>query len=250
MNVITQKNFVHGLQNARSILSDLERSIQKSHCYERRLLKCRSQHSHSHSEDGSRDGGVEREKESCARTETANASRSQVDVGESWSTMSIVCLQYQYEELSKRYEALLRAYDERCSALSARDEALQRLRQRVEAAQAHCASANKALLTVGEKYLRLRRRGHAQRAIYREQIKYLQEALRGMLRVASGARLELDAELARKMAAERDATQAVLLAEIRKCNRLYLENMLLKSNSYDWDSERPSRTKNKSVNST
>lgn len=71
-------------------------------------------------------------------------------------------LLYRYEELSKRFETLLRAYDDRCNLLNTRDATLSRLRQRARLTHARLSHAHQALLSVGEKFLALRERRIAQ----------------------------------------------------------------------------------------
>ncbi|VVD03246.1 unnamed protein product [Leptidea sinapis] len=63
-----------------------------------------------------------------------------------------------YEELSKRYESLLRAYDDRSNVLSNRETALSKARELMKMKNKQLIEANTALLTVGEKYLNLRRK--------------------------------------------------------------------------------------------
>lgn len=69
---------------------------------------------------------------------------------------------YRYEELSKRYEALLKAFNDKCSVVNAKNQTIARLRQRARVMHAQLASAHKTLLCVGEKYLTLKRRRHEQ----------------------------------------------------------------------------------------
>ncbi|XP_049874459.1 uncharacterized protein LOC126372654 [Pectinophora gossypiella] len=204
-----KKNFMRGLQNAKNILNSLERSLQKTKKYEKKLTKCRASHSHLHDINEWWESDVSEEKSKC----TLKSSRSQVDLAESWSTMSIVCLQYQYEELSKRYSSLLQAYNERCSSLSARETALGRLRQRVRTTHERLAHAHRTLLMIGEKYLALRDKRIAQKAEYEEKISQLRRAVCEVVAAAERARLELDAQIADSMAAEKDAATALLLDE-------------------------------------
>ncbi|CAH0398838.1 unnamed protein product [Chilo suppressalis] len=228
-NPIGQKNFISGLQNARRLLEGLERSFAKTVQYEARLLRCQATHAHSHDDRWSSDNMSYEKDYRTNNTESTKTSRGQVDLAESWSTMSIVCLQYQYEELSKRYEALLRAYDERCSVVSERDAALTRSRVRARNTHAQLVHAHKTLLAVGEKYLALWQKKHLQKKKFEKYTERLKATVRGMIAMCEHARLELDTRISRFMEKEQDAPKAQLLAEIRKCNLLYLENLRLKS---------------------
>ncbi|XP_026316914.1 uncharacterized protein LOC113228007 isoform X2 [Hyposmocoma kahamanoa] len=216
---INQKNFMNGLQNACKLLSSLERSLHKTKKYEKQLVKCHSTHSHTHSltdwwdSEISQSSTSRKETTKRSTTDAAKPTRSQVDVAESWSTMSIVCLQYQYEELSKRYETLLRAYDDRCNLLNTRDATLSRLRQRARMTHARLTHAHQALLSVGEKFLALRDRRIAQ-CRYEEKIFQLKSTMRDVMAAAERARLELDSQIADTLLAERDSAAALLLAEV------------------------------------
>ncbi|XP_068618724.1 uncharacterized protein [Battus philenor] len=167
--ILRRKNFLNGIHNALNILNGLERCLQKTGKYEKQLLRCKSTHSHTHTNDWWESEPSE-SKEKVSNACNTKRSRSQVDLAESWSTMSIVCLQYQYEELSKRYEALLQAYDARCGALTERDRAIAILQDRTNAAHAQLVRAHKSLLSVGARYLALRRKKLVQyRALGKEE---------------------------------------------------------------------------------
>ncbi|KAL0822378.1 hypothetical protein ABMA28_004467 [Loxostege sticticalis] len=226
-----EKNFMNGLQNVRQLLEGLERSLAKTSKYEDQLLRCKSTHAHSHAYWWDSDRS---EKESkCSKSGTYDLvgikPRSQVNLAESWSTMSIVCLQYQYEELSKRYESLLRAYHDRCAVVRERDGALGRLRARTKDAHSQLAHAHRTLIAVGDKYLELCRKKRTQKNKYEDRIKHLKATVRGVMAMCEHARLQLDTTIARYLETEGEAPNAQLLAEIRKCNLLFLENLRLKA---------------------
>ncbi|KAI5641748.1 hypothetical protein NE865_06052 [Phthorimaea operculella] len=240
--ITDEKNFMNGIRNARNILNSLERSLNKTKKYEKKLIKCRASHSHTHDLNEWWDSDVSEEKSKCSKSGTAKSSRSQVNLAESWSTMSIVCLQYQYEELSKRYSALLQAYDERCSTLSAREAALSRLRQQVRTTHSRLAHAHRTVLMIGEKYLGLREKWLSDKNEYKAKISRLKRTVNFVLEEAESVRLKLDSQLAEILGVEKDAASAMLLDEIRKCNCLFLENLRLKaqlanlaSSKDDWD---------------
>lgn len=65
-----------------------------------------------------------------------------------------------FEDLSKRYEALLQTYEDQCSVLSVQDMKLAQCQQRASLTHAHLAHAHKVLLTIGEKYLALKQKRH------------------------------------------------------------------------------------------
>ncbi|KAJ2952868.1 hypothetical protein O0L34_g7234 [Tuta absoluta] len=227
--IIDEKNFINGICNARNILNSLEHSLNKTKKYEKKLIKCRASHSHTHDLNEWWESDVSEEKSKGSKSGTAKSSRSQVNLAESWSTMSIVCLQYQYEELSKRYSALLQAYDERCSTLSAREAALSRLRQQVRTTQSRLAHAHRTVLMIGEKYLGLREKWLSEKSDYKANISRLKRTVNVVLEEAEGVRSELDSQLAEILSVEKDAATAMLLEEIRKCNLLFLENLRLKA---------------------
>ncbi|XP_059053841.1 uncharacterized protein LOC131848103 [Achroia grisella] len=224
-NIFAHKNFVNGLHNARNILHNLEQCIRKTNHYEERLLRCRADHCHSHTNELLNNEPSEK----LFKTGTKQTSRSQVDLAESWSTMSIVCLQYQYEELSKRYEALLQAYNDRCTAVNIRDTSIERLQCRTKEMHKQLTHAHKVLLVVGEKFLTLKRKCHMQKNKYKDTIELLKCAVKNVVRSTERARLVLEQQLKVCMAAEHNAHTSLLLAEIRKYNILYLENLRLKA---------------------
>ncbi|XP_072947777.1 uncharacterized protein [Epargyreus clarus] len=227
--VSNKKSFLQGIQNARHLLNKLDRSLQKTNKYETRLLQCKATHAHTHNEPHDM-GQLEVKETISSKSEKPSASslRSPIDLAESWSTMSIVCLQYQYEELSKRYESLLQAYHERCNAMNARDASVQRLQDRVKIAQDQLACTHKALLTVGEKYLKLRCKKLTQKSCYEDKCERLRQKMRKMLSEVERARLELDDQISQNLSSEHDTAIALLLSEIKKCNLLFLENIRLK----------------------
>ncbi|XP_064292282.1 uncharacterized protein LOC128673262 [Plodia interpunctella] len=220
-----QTQFLSGLANARSLLKSLEHSIQRTGKYEQQLLRCRAKHAHAHSV-GEWCASEGQEKAKAAGTVY---SRSPADLSQTWSSVSIVCLQYQYEELSKRYEALLKAYDDRCSAVNSRDIALENLQRCLDATRAELKQAHQSLLAVGEKFLELKDKKKSETAFYEEIIISLREAVSRVVDYTERARAHLDRQLEKCMKAEKDTTKALLLAEIRKCNILYVENLRLKT---------------------
>ncbi|KAL4712064.1 hypothetical protein ACJJTC_003731 [Scirpophaga incertulas] len=225
---LLQKNFMNGLQNAGKLLENLERSLNKTIQYESRLLRCKAAHAHSHGDQWSSDKSDDK----CVtnfEADTKELSRNPVDLMESWSTMSIVCLQYQYEELSKRYESLLRAYHELCGTVSNRDATLARLRNRGRATRAQLMHTHKSLISIGEKYLLLWDKKQLQKEQYKKTVDRMKAMVRGMMGMCEQARLELDNRLLRYIEKEQHMPNARLLSEIRKCNLLYLENMKLKA---------------------
>ncbi|CAK1586024.1 unnamed protein product [Parnassius mnemosyne] len=225
---LRHKNFLNGLQNAQNLLNGLERCLQKSSKYEKKLLRCKSSHSHTHNFNDWWESEPSVEKETkTSNTGNTKSSRSQVDLAESWSTMSIVCLQYQYEELSKRYETLLQAYDERCRKLNESDKTIERLQRRTYATHAQLVRANKTLLSVGEKYLILRRKRLLQKKLYEEKLEVLKHIIQEITAEVDQKDLELD-RLNINVEPELEVNTALLMSEIRKCNYLFLENLHLK----------------------
>ncbi|CAG4962638.1 unnamed protein product [Colias eurytheme] len=226
--LVTQKNFLRGLENARNILHCLEKSLKKTRSYEDQLFVCKSKHPHVHTKISDSQFSQD---PSSKPSETVNSksSRSPVNLQESWSTMSIVCLQYQYEELSARYESLLRAYDERCKSVKSRDVEISRLRQRMKRNHARLVDANKALLAVGERYMELRKKKMVQKHWFEERIDQLKQRIQNVVTTAERARLEIDDQLLNLIGDEEDTSVSLLLEEVRKCNLLFLENIQLKS---------------------
>ncbi|KOB74101.1 Two component system histidine kinase, partial [Operophtera brumata] len=100
--------------------------FHKSSTYEKKLLRCKATHAHSHDDEEWWDDG--------------------------------------YEELSKRYSSLLRAYSDKCGDVANRDKALAHMKQHAEVMHAQLTHAHKALLSVAEKYLVLKKRRNVQRS--------------------------------------------------------------------------------------
>ncbi|CAB3247645.1 unnamed protein product [Arctia plantaginis] len=228
-----QKNFINSIQNVKKTLGYLERSLKKTTKYEQKLMRCKNTHSHSHNKHKFWDSDLSEQKSFKCNVSNTNSSssvsRSGMDQAESWSTMSLVCLQLQFEDLSKRYQALLQAYDDQCSALSMQDMKLAQWQQRASLTHAHLAHAHKALLTIGEKYLALKRKRHMLKSQYEERINQLKNILYDVVEVTSREQLRFDATLAYYMSSEHSPDAALLLYEIRKCNFLLMENMRLKT---------------------
>ncbi|XP_075978501.1 uncharacterized protein LOC142978106 [Anticarsia gemmatalis] len=226
----TQNSFISAVEEARNTLSCLERSLHKSSKYEQKLVQCKNTHSHSHDTHKWWDSD-QSEQKSFIHTNTSPSisSRSGVGRAESWSTMSIACLQYQYDELSKRYEALLQAYDDQCSSISYRDMRLAQWRQRANLTQAQLSHAHQALLSVGEKYLALRRKRNALKQRCDERVNRMKSTLHDVVEITAREQLRFDARLSYCMSNEKNSDAALLLHEVRKCNLLFLENMRLKT---------------------
>lgn len=66
-----------------------------------------------------------------------------------------------YEELSKRYESLLQAYDERCRAITKRESSLERMQDLASTARAQVEDTHRSLISVGERYIALTEKHHA-----------------------------------------------------------------------------------------
>ncbi|KAJ8713603.1 hypothetical protein PYW07_013973 [Mythimna separata] len=227
-----QKSLMNGVRNVRHTLGCLERSINKSNEYEQRLMHCRRSHKHSHADNWWNGEQSDEKFFKCSNTtSTSNTktSRSLDDCTDTWSSMSIICLQYQYEELAKRYKALIQAYDEQCYAVGMRNKRLEKWRQRVYSTRAHLTLAHTALLSVGEKYLALKHKRKEQKKWYEDQLLSMRQTLQEMMESTTQARMKFDAHLEKCMACESDSDVALLLNEIRKCNLLFLENMQLKA---------------------
>ncbi|XP_050351651.1 uncharacterized protein LOC126774258 [Nymphalis io] len=125
-------------------------------------------------------------------TDYVKSPRSVYNVTESWSTMSMVCLQYQYEELTKRYNTLLQAYNEGCTSLGSYNNELLKLRKRIKDSHEEITSANKIILTVGNKYLTLKHRKLIQKVWYEGKIERLKRAIRTILVTAERACIALN----------------------------------------------------------
>lgn len=63
---------------------------------------------------------------------------------------------FRYEELAKRYQILVQAYEDQCNAVGLCDKRLDQWRERANSTQAHLTHAHKTLIAVGEKYLALK----------------------------------------------------------------------------------------------
>ncbi|XP_050675414.1 uncharacterized protein LOC126972602 [Leptidea sinapis] len=220
----TNNNFMKCLDNVRKIIGSLDRSLKKTRKYEDQLFYCKSTHNHIHGTELSCES-----RSKCSDADKSKSSRSHVDIADSWSTLSIVRLQYQYEELSKRYESLLRAYDDRSNVLSNRETALSKARELMKMKNKQLIEANTALLTVGEKYLNLSRKKFIQKQWYLDRIEQLKDRIHELVATAERARLELDDKLVYMSSQEDDETIKLLLKEVRACNLLFLENLQLKS---------------------
>ncbi|KAJ0178171.1 hypothetical protein K1T71_005994 [Dendrolimus kikuchii] len=226
-----QKNFVNGLANAQLILSKLEESLEKSNKYELQMFKCQICHTHFQDTNDWWDADISDNDvyESSKPGNEKSTTNPGGELMESWSTMFIICLQHKYEQLSKRYKALLEAYDKRCEAISNRDAALLKMRHRVTRTYSKLENAHTTLLAVGEKYLALGRKMNYHKFIYEEKIIKLQSKLNEVIETAERARIEFDEQLTRCLAEEQDTDTAILLYEIKKCNQLFLENLRLKT---------------------
>ncbi|XP_063363505.1 uncharacterized protein LOC134652264 [Cydia amplana] len=227
-DVFRQKNFMNGLQNARSILKDLQESLVETIKYENELMRCRSTHVHEHNKDHGINEWLSDEQNQ--KTGQSSGSETQ-DYGaiESWSTMSIVCLQYQYEELAKRYKSLLCQYSSCCETANAKNTEVARLQALANSTHAQLMDAHTMLLAVGEKYMSLRERKLAMKHAYSKKVHQLKRAVKKLISAADRARRELDSSLKKAMRTERHGAAAMLLAEIQKCNNLCLENLRLKA---------------------
>ncbi|KAG6444728.1 hypothetical protein O3G_MSEX003555 [Manduca sexta] len=221
-----QKNFINGIRNLHNLINNLEKSINTSKKYEKRLFQCKANHAHSHNANEWWDTDVSEEKREILKGSERDKS---VELAASWSTVSIVCLQYQYEELSKRYDSLLQVYENRCKSVNACNVSILNLRQRLKSTHEQLSHAHRALLAVGDKYLALRRKRNRQKGEYEDKILKLEEKLKNVLKIAEQGRLKLDSQLAVYLAEERNSEAAMLLVEIRKCNQLFLENLRLKT---------------------
>ncbi|XP_047993867.1 uncharacterized protein LOC125232254 isoform X2 [Leguminivora glycinivorella] len=147
--------------------------------------------------------------------------------------MSIVCLQYQYEELSKRYKALLSEYSSCCETANAKNTEVARLQALASSTHAQLMDAHTMLLAVGEKYMALRERKLAMKHAYAKKVHQLKRVVKELIASADKARRELDSSLKKAMKTERHGAAAMLLVEIQKCNNLCLENLRLKAQAQE-----------------
>ncbi|XP_061378191.1 uncharacterized protein LOC116772589 [Danaus plexippus] len=240
VNRLSQKNreqkFLVGLQNAKSIIGELERSIKKSERYEEKLFKCKKSHSHSHDINEWWESDVSNSRFSKCSGESnhskLNTCKSQnvslVKIDESLSSINLFCLQNKYEDLLKRYEILSKLYVERCSLLTSRDVELATLRLCVKKTDDELQRVNRALLLVGKQYIDLKCKRFFQKVWYEERLFHLKCSMEAILSSAERARIELDDKLESVLNSQQDAAVSLLLAEIKKCNLLLLENLRLK----------------------
>ncbi|XP_063535230.1 uncharacterized protein LOC134745172 [Cydia strobilella] len=230
-DVFRQKNFMNGLQNARNLLKDLLESLEETRKYENELMRCGSTHVHERKDHKTNEWLSD---EQNHKTWQSSGSETQ-DYGalESWSTMSIVCLQYQYEELAKRYKSLLCQYSSCCEADNAKNTEVARLQALANSTHAQLMDAHTMLLAVGEKYMSLRERKLAMKHAYSKKVHQLKRAVKKLIAAADRARCELDLSLKKAMRTERHGAAAMLLAEIQKCNNLCLENLRLKAQAQE-----------------
>ncbi|XP_045450574.1 uncharacterized protein LOC123659403 [Melitaea cinxia] len=191
-----QINVVRGIKNAVLLLKELENSFKKSKQYEEKLLKCRMLHRHCHSNDlrNTDDSDTKDTNKSSKHsiTDTKMSPRSAFEITESWSTMSIVCLQYQYEELSKRYKNLLKAYNDAFCSLNSYDSELKKVRRQLQEAHTDITKTNKTILSIGNKYLTLKQKKLFQKIWYQTKIEGLKKAIRLILLTAERADLDLN----------------------------------------------------------
>ncbi|XP_063382034.1 uncharacterized protein LOC134668518 [Cydia fagiglandana] len=233
-DVFRQKNFINGLKNARNLLKDLQESLEETRKCENELMRCRSTHVHEHKDHIINEWLSDHEHEETHKTWQSSGSETQ-DHGaiESWSTMSIVCLQYQYEELAKRYKSLLCQYSSCCEAADAKNTEVARLQTLANSTHAQLMDAHTMLLAVGEKYMSLRERKLAMKHAYSIKVHQLKRTVKGLIAAADRARRELDSSLKKAMRTERHGAAAMLLIEIQKCNNLSLENLRLKAQAQE-----------------
>ncbi|CAF4756846.1 unnamed protein product [Pieris macdunnoughi] len=185
----TCDNFLNGVLNAKNILCSLERSLKKTQNYEDQLLKCQCKHFHTTNEQHVFSNKNDSSEEKCV------SSRSSEDLANDWASMNVVCLKYHYEELSARYDVLLREYDERCNLETSHKETISRLRNRMKRNHTNLIEANKALLAVGEKYMKLRQKKLIEKEWFEHRIEQLKQRIEDVVRTAERARLELDDQL-------------------------------------------------------
>ncbi|XP_012550384.2 uncharacterized protein LOC101737601 isoform X1 [Bombyx mori] len=218
-------DYMNSLQNARSVLAKLEKTIYKTSKYETMLSRCKSGHTHSHSLNELWESDFTEDTHKLKSKTEINRN----DVARSWSTMSIVCLQYQYDELTKRYESLLQAFNERCDAVNTRDNALNDLQKRLNTCHNEINEVHKTLITVCDKYLALKYKKNVQLSSLNVKIEKLKNTIKCVLKAAEQARIHFDQQLACYLSKEKDAISATLLTEITICNKLFVENLKLKA---------------------
>ncbi|XP_064214022.1 paramyosin isoform X1 [Tribolium castaneum] len=152
---------------------------------------------------------------------------SQVDLSSSCSTMSIVHLQYKYEELLTNHHGLLKLLDIKSEEIKKVHEENVRLKTEIEQLRQNLLETEENLENLESKFYRMKEKKNEKINKLKAHKETLQMVHNQLVNVLDNQCMEKDSVMSDEIKNCRDSEKALLLQEIRKNNMLAYENFQL-----------------------
>ncbi|GJQ84169.1 hypothetical protein Trydic_g2846 [Trypoxylus dichotomus] len=156
-----------------------------------------------------------------------SASRSQLDRASSYSSISMVHLQYKYEELIASHEGLLKVLESKIKESQKCYRENDGLRDELQKFTQQLSNNERTVETLCDKFLCLKERKDRKIANLRYERDTLRQAHNQLVRLLHKKCMDEDRILSVQLRQTVEPTRALLLNEIRQCNRLQHENARL-----------------------
>ncbi|KAK9701615.1 hypothetical protein QE152_g30493 [Popillia japonica] len=161
-----------------------------------------------------------------------SASRSQLDRTSSYSSISMVHLQYKYEELLASHEGLLKVLESKIKESQQCYRENGSLRDELQTLMTQISNSEKTIETLCNKYLNLKERKDRKRKDRKiANLRYERDTLRlvhnQLVQLLHKKCMDEDRLLSGQLRKSAEPNRALLLNEIRCCNKLQHENARL-----------------------
>ncbi|KAI4472206.1 hypothetical protein MML48_1g09313 [Holotrichia oblita] len=156
-----------------------------------------------------------------------SASRSQLDRTSSYSSISMVHLQYKYEELLASHEGLLKVLESKIKESQKCCRENDSLRDELQTFMMQISNSEKTIETLCNKYLNLRERKDRKIANLRYERDTLRLVHNQLVQLLHKKCMDEDRLLTGQLRKSAEPNRALLLNEIRCCNKLQHENARL-----------------------
>ncbi|KAK9701613.1 hypothetical protein QE152_g30493 [Popillia japonica] len=156
-----------------------------------------------------------------------SASRSQLDRTSSYSSISMVHLQYKYEELLASHEGLLKVLESKIKESQQCYRENGSLRDELQTLMTQISNSEKTIETLCNKYLNLKERKDRKIANLRYERDTLRLVHNQLVQLLHKKCMDEDRLLSGQLRKSAEPNRALLLNEIRCCNKLQHENARL-----------------------
>lgn len=160
----------------------------------------------------------------CSETNRVSRSSS----ASSFSTVSMVHLQYKYEELLTSHEGLLKVLESRLKETKEYQKENEKLCEEIKKLRCQMADYQQNLLSVRDKYISLKKRKDNKINRLKSELHTLKMVHGQLVKILNEQCMERDGLLDGMLEHTRSPKKALLVQEIRKTNKLQHENTILR----------------------